>query len=130
MGSAEKKQRREINTFLYRFSVRHQDQKYPLRDHAAARDMIVEYASPLEKLFENVPTRYSIAIFAWNLSLAPEDKRQELLEEFLSPLVQDNKEGKSTFTDLILSLIERRETLYPDETLVIVPHDETKSAAE
>ncbi|MBN1686857.1 MAG: hypothetical protein JW852_09400 [Spirochaetales bacterium] len=123
MGTGDKKKRREVHEFLNRFLLRDGSGSYPLREHTAARDMIAEFAEPLEGLFESISTRYSMAIFAWNLSLAPEDRRGELLDSFLTPLVQGNEEGRSTLSNLIDSLVERRETLYPGETLLVLPDE-------
>lgn len=130
MGTAEKKQRREVNEFLNNFSLRYQKETYPLRERKNGRDMLVEFASPLETLFDSISTRLSFAIFAWNLSLAPKDRRNELLEEFLGPLVGDSEDGKKMVTDLIESLIERRESLYPEETVVVVPNDDDSPSSE
>jgi hypothetical protein len=121
MGTGEKKKRREISRFLNKFLMKDVDNTYAIRENPAARDMIAEFAAPLEGLFETTSTRYSIAVFAWNLSLAPEDRRGELMNEFLEPLVQGSEEGRTALTELIDSLVERRETLYPGETLLILP---------
>ena len=43
------------------------------------------------------------------------------MNEFLEPLVQGSEEGRTALTELIDSLVERRETLYPGETLLILP---------
>ncbi|MBT3273683.1 MAG: hypothetical protein HN368_11040 [Spirochaetales bacterium] len=123
MGTGEKKKRREINGFLNSFLLRDGENSYPLREHHAARDMIAEFAEPMKGLFETTTTRYSVAVFAWNLSLAEEDRRGELMESFLEPLVQGNEEGLRVLTDLIESLVDRRETLYPQETLLILPDE-------
>jgi hypothetical protein len=123
MGTGEKKKRREINGFLNRFLLKDATNAYAVRENPAARDMIAEFAEPLDGLFETISTRFSIAIFAWNLSLVHEERRPELLEEFLEPLVHENEEGRKTLTDLIDSLVERRETLYPNETLLILPDE-------
>jgi len=123
VGTGDKKQRREVHRFLNRFMLKDNSGSYSLREHEAARDMIMEYANPLEGLFESITTRYSIAIFGWNLSLAPPDRRNELADSFLSPIVGDNEEGRTALTQLVDSLVERRETLYPGETLLILPDD-------
>lgn len=123
MGTGDKKRRREIGRFLNRFLLRDGPSSYPIREHPSARDMIAEFADPLEGLFESTTTRYSVAIFAWNLSLAPEQRRGELVDEFLEPLIQGNEEGRKVLTDLIDSLVERRETLYPRENLLILPDE-------
>lgn len=121
MGTGDKKYRREINELLNRFVLREGDTIYPIQHHPDARDMIVEFVEPVKGLFESVATRYSVAIFAWNLSLAPENRRGELIGDFISPLVGDSGEGKRVFADLILSLVERRLSLYTDETFLILP---------
>ena len=121
MGTGEKKKRREISKFLNKFLMSDGENSYAIRENSAARDMIAEFAAPLEGLFETTSTRYSIAVFGWNLSLAPEDRRGELMDEFLEPIVQGSEEGRVTLTELIDSLVERRETLYPGETLLILP---------
>ena len=123
MGTGDKKKRREVQRFLNGFLLRDSSGSYPLREHAAGRDMLIEYAEPIEGFFESITTRYSIAIFAWNLSLAPVEKRGELMDSFLTPLVEGNEEGRKALTDLIDSLVERRETLYPNETLLVIPDD-------
>ncbi len=123
MGTGDKKKRREIHRFLNRFLLKDDSGSYPLREHDAARDMLAEYAEPLDGLFETTTTRYSVAIFAWNLSLVPEQRRGELMDDFLSPLVGEDGEGRKTLTDLIDSLVERRETLYPGETLLVLPDE-------
>ena len=123
MGTGDKKKRREVHQFLNRFLFKDDTGSYPLREHTKARDMLVEYAEPLEGLFESITTRYSIATFAWNLSLAPEERRGELVDSFLSPIVKGNEEGRKALTDLVDSLVDRRETLYPGETLLVLPDD-------
>ncbi len=123
MGTGDKKKRREVNRVLNRFLLKDNSGSYPLREYPQARDMIAEFAAPLEGLFESVTTRYSIAVFAWNLSLAPEERRGELIDSFLQPLVEGNEEGRKSITNLIDSLVERRETLYPNETLLVLPDD-------
>lgn len=123
MGTGEKKRRREVNRFLNGFLLKDDKGSYPLRQYPDAREMIAEYAEPIEDLFESIATRYSIAVFAWNLSLAPVERRGELLDSFLHPLVEGNEEGRKTISDLIDSLVERRETLYPNETLLVLPDD-------
>ncbi len=123
MGTGEKKKRRDISRFLNKFLMKDIENTYSIRENSAARDMIAEFAEPLDGLFESTSTRYSIAIFAWNLSLAPEDRRGELIDEFLEPLVQGSEEGRTALTTLIDSLVERRETLYPGETLLILPDE-------
>ena len=123
MGTGEKKQRREIHHFLNRFLLKDDKGSYSLREHEAARDMLAEFAEPLDGLFESTTTRYSVAIFAWNLSLVPEDRRGELIDDFLSPLIEGNDERRKTLVNLIDSLVDRRETLYPDENLLILPDD-------
>lgn len=123
MGTGEKKKRREVNQFLNRFLLKDNSGSYPLREHTDARDMIAEFAEPLEGLFESITTRYSIAVFAWNLSLVAEERRGELLENFIHPLVQGSEEGRKSISDLIDSLVERRETLYPNENLLVIPDE-------
>lgn len=123
MGSGEKKKRREIHQFLNRFLLKDDKGSYSLREHDAGRDMLAEFAEPLDGLFESTTTRYSMAIFAWNLSLVAEDRRGELMDDFLGPLVAGNDEGRKALTDLIDSLVDRRETLYPGETLLVLPDD-------
>jgi hypothetical protein len=123
VGTGEKKRRREVNQFLNGFLMKDAKGSYPLRKYHDAREMIAEYAEPIEDLFESITTRYSIAVFAWNLSLAPVERRGELLDSFLQPLVEGSEEGRKTISDLIDSLVERRETLYPNETLLILPDD-------
>ena len=129
MGTGEKKNRREVHEFLNRFLLKDGSGSYPLREHTAARDMIAEFAEPLEGLFDSIATRYSMAIFGWNLSLAQEERRGELIESFLAPLVEGNEEGRRTLTGLIDSLVERRETLYPGEVFLVLP-DESYVAAD
>jgi hypothetical protein len=129
VGTGEKKRRREVNRFLNGFLLKDNSGSYPLREYPEAREMIAEFAEPLEGLFESITTRYSIAVFAWNLSLVPEDRRGELLDSFLHPLVDGNTEGRQTIADLIDSLVERRETLYPQENLLVLP-DESYTPAE
>ena len=123
MGSGEKKKRREIHRFLNRFLLKDDNGSYPLREYDAGRDMLAEFAEPLDGLFESTTTRYSMAIFAWNLSLVAEERRGELMNDFLSPLVAGDDEGRKALTDLIDSLVDRRETLYPGETLLVLPDD-------
>ncbi len=123
MGTGDKKKRREIHQFLNRFLLKDDKGSYSLREHEEARDMLAEYAEPLDGLFESTTTRYSMAIFAWNLSLVAEDRRGELMDDFLTPLIEGNDEGRKSLTDLIDSLVERRETLYPGETLLVLPDD-------
>lgn len=130
MGSAEKKKRREVRQFLNRFSVRYGDRYFPLQDYEEARNMLIEFASPLEGLFDGLESRYSIAIFAWNLSLAPSEKRSELLDKFLAPIVRDSQEGRKAMEQLLESLVERRETLYPNETVLIVPRSNAESSQD
>lgn len=123
MGTGEKKRRREIHQFLNRFLLKDDKGSYSLREYEAGRDMIAEFAEPLEGLFESTTTRYSMAIFAWNLSLVAEERRGELMDDFLTPLVGGDEEGRKALTDMIDSLVERRETLYPGETLLVLPDD-------
>jgi hypothetical protein len=123
VGTGEKKKRREIHQFLNKFLLKDDKGSYSLREHEAGRDMLAEFAEPLDGLFESTTTRYSMAIFAWNLSLVSEDRRGELMDDFLSPLIEGNEEGRKSLTDLIDSLVERRETLYPGETLLVLPDD-------
>jgi hypothetical protein len=130
VGTGEKKRRREVNQFLNGFLLKDAKGSYPLRQYPDAREMIAEYAEPIEDLFESIATRYSIAVFAWNLSIAPVERRGELLDSFLQPLVEGNEEGRKTISDLIDSLVERRETLYPSETLLILPDDSYKADDE
>ena len=123
MGTGEKKNRREVHEFLNRFLLKDSSGSYALREYTAARDMIAEFAEPLEGLFESITTRYSIAIFGWNLSLAPEERRGELIDSFLAPIVEGNEEGRRSLTGLIDSLVERRETLYPGEAFLVLPDE-------
>lgn len=83
--------------------------------------MIIEYAEPVRGLFDTLTTRYSMAIFAWNLSLVEEVRRDELIDEFITPLVGDNTEGRENVTQLITLLTDRRIDLYPNETFLILP---------
>ncbi len=124
MGSGEKKARREINKVLNKFVLKDGEIVYPLRNFPDARDMIVEFAQPLEGLFDSLTTRYSVAIFAWNLSLIPEEQREGYIEEFITPLLGENEEGKTIITKLIHTLAERREESYPKETYLILPSEE------
>jgi hypothetical protein len=121
MGTGEKKNRREIQRVLNRFALRDAETTFPVRDHPEARDMIIEFAAPVEGLFDTLTTRYSMAIFAWNLSLVEEERRMEYIDEFITPLVGENETGRKTVTDVILALIERRLDLYPKETFLILP---------
>ena len=124
MGSGEKKNRREVERVLNRFVLRDGEETYPFRTHPEARDMIVEFAKPLEGLFGSLMTRYSFAIFAWNLSLVEEERRHELAAEFLSPLMGENEEGKSSLTELLTALTARRLEHYPEEEFLILPSDD------
>lgn len=132
MGTGEKKYRREINRVLNHFVLRDGEMDYPVRDHPDAREMIIEFAEPLNGLFESLTTRYSMAIFAWNLSLVQEERRPELMTEFLTPIVGDNEEGLQTISELIDALVERRIEHYPEDTFLILPtqDDDTVDPAD
>jgi len=124
MGSGDKKIRREVNRVLNRFSIRYGEEVYPFREHLAAKEMLIEYAQPLEGLLDTLTTRYAVAVFAWNLSLVDETRRAELIEEFIEPLMGENDEGKTTLTNLIEAMVGRREDLYPQETGLILPTED------
>jgi len=130
MGTGEKKNRREVNRVLNRFVLREGETIYPVRTHPEARDMIIEFAEPVEGLFDTLTTRYSIAIFAWNLSLVPEERRAELTDQFITPLIGDNEEGKAVITELVEALTERRLDLYPDESFLILPLEDDDEELE
>ena len=123
MGTGEKKSRRELQRVLNNFALHEGETVYPIRDHPDARDMIVEFAKPLEGLFDTLTTRYSVAIFAWNLSLIDEAERAGFTDEFLTPLLGDNDEGKEVLTELISALTERRLDLYAEENYLILPSE-------
>ena len=112
MSTGDKKARREINKVLNKFVLREGEIVYPLRQYPDARDMIVEFAEPIEGLFESLTTRFSVAIFAWNLSLIEEQKRDEYIDEFITPLLGENEEGRTIITKLIHTLAKRREKSY------------------
>lgn len=130
MGTGEKKHRREANRVLNRFSIRYGDDVYPFREHLAAKDMLAEYAKPMDGLFDTLTTRYAVAVFAWNLSLVPEERREALVQEFIDPLIGDSEEGKKTLSNLIEAMVERRESLYPDENGLILPTEEEEQEQE
>ena len=123
MGSGEKKSRRELQRVLNNFALHEGETVYPIRDHPDARDMIVEFAKPLDGLFDTLTTRYSVAIFAWNLSLIDEAERSGYTDEFLTPLLGDNAEGKEVITELISALTARRLDLYAEENFLILPSE-------
>ena len=125
MGTGEKKERREIQRVLHKFMLRDDSGDYPVKEHPEARDMIIEYAEPVEGLFESLVTRYSIAVFAWNLSLVPDERRTELINEFISPLLGENDEGREAITEVMLVLVARRIELYPEESFLILPMEST-----
>ena len=123
MGTGEKKSRRELQRVLNHFALHEGEMVYPLRDHPDARDMVVEFAKPLDGLFDTLTTRYSVAIFAWNLSLVDESERSGYTDEFLTPLLGDNEEGKEVISELISALTERRLDLYAEENFLILPSE-------
>ena len=120
----------EIDRVLDRFSVRDGDGVRLLKEDLDVREMLVRFAEPLNGLFGSLTTRYAVAVFAWNLSIAPEEHRDELMAEFVDPLVEGNEEGRQTLRELITSLIDRRDALYPDESLLILPTEDPEEEIE
>ena len=59
MGTGEKKKRREISRFLNKFLMKDVDNTYAIRENPAARDMVAEFAAPLEGLLR--PHRHATA---------------------------------------------------------------------
>ncbi len=121
MGTGEKKSRREVNRFLSKFSLQDAKTAYPLGAHPKARDIIVEFAEPLEGLFDTFATRYSMAIFAWNLSMASEERRSKAIDEFTASFIGDSEEGRRAVGGLLEAMVERRLDLYSDKVFLIVP---------
>lgn len=112
---------------LNRFVAWMNGEGYPVKDHPEIGKLILEYASPLNGYFDGLSTRLSIAIFAWNISLIPEEERFAFIDSFLEPLVAGDPEGKQAFSDIIFTMIERKTEMFPEDDMLILPEDEVPS---
>ena len=114
----------EIDRILDHFSLKDGDEVRLVKDDPDVKDMLMQFAEPLNGLFGSLATRYAVAVFAWNLGTVPDERREELMSSFIDPMVRDDEEGQATLRELIISLLDRREALYPDETSVILPTED------
>ena len=95
--------------------------------HGYARklsEVIVELAEPMIKQSQNkeqVQLAISLAALCWNLSLAPADKRPEMVNNALGELVQPG-ESTDDVRHVMAVLIGRKEALFPNDKRLITDH--------
>jgi SEC-C motif len=61
-----------------------------------------------------------IVCIAWNLSIAKNDEKQEMLERFLNKV---DEQAKQDTRDILLALIEKKNLLYPHMNRFILSYD-------
>jgi hypothetical protein len=129
MGTEKKRRRRAENRIFQDYLVAFDGTRRPLKHTPAAMEMLREFARPLRSLIEEEQTRYSIAIFAWNLSLMPPERHEELIAEFLDPIVPRDSTSRTPLIGLIHAMIERRRTHYAREDVAFLPIGEAAGDA-
>jgi hypothetical protein len=121
MGTAKKRQRRNEKRVFSDYLIAFEGRRIPLKESDSAMDMLREFSEPLARFLDDERTLYSISIFAWNVSLMPPEKRDELIEEFIMPLVKERGETRGPLINMIKAMIDRREKLYAREDVAFLP---------
>ncbi|HUZ16747.1 MAG TPA: hypothetical protein VMV68_00050 [Spirochaetia bacterium] len=122
MGTRDKRNRRAENRVFQDYTIAIGNNRYPMKDSRSAKEMVREFASPLAPFVDEERSLYSVAIFAWNISMLPAERHDELIDEFIAPLAERGTEGSAHLKEVIRALIERRLKAYPREEVAFLPN--------
>ena len=117
----DEESRSEIDKLFSSFAIHEGDETHPLAQNREYQEMLIKFIEPLNGLFDSVTTRLTVAVFAWNLSVAQEENQEEYMTTFVDTLMPESDEGETSLRELIISLVDRRDALFPDETSMILP---------
>lgn len=89
-------------------------------------DRLIEVARPLlddTKGEEAERKSIALAAFGWNLAVLPEEEREKELSEIADKLALDDPADKSMLRDILVSMIGRKNSLFPDDNRFIANYD-------
>ncbi|GAG39638.1 unnamed protein product, partial [marine sediment metagenome] len=89
-------------------------------------DRLAEVARPLLDDAEGEEAeRKSIALaaFGWNLAVLPEEEREKELSEIAGKLALDDPADRSILRDILVRMIARKNSLFPDDNRLIASYD-------
>ncbi len=122
MGTSEKRKRRAANRIFQSYTVLVGNTRIPLRDSPSAKDLLREFAAPFAPFAGSEQLLYFIAISAWNLSQFDDERRARLTDELVTSLSPGATEASRRLRDVLDALVERRVTLYRNETIAFIPN--------
>jgi hypothetical protein len=89
-------------------------------------EVLLDFAKPLftgvDKDSDAFDTAVGIAVTVWNISQAPEDVQDTLLDELLDRATEDDPSAADGLQDTLVLLLERRRQLYPDNNRIILDY--------
>ncbi|MEW6419309.1 MAG: hypothetical protein AB1480_14555 [Nitrospirota bacterium] len=88
-------------------------------------EVLLDYAEPLLKEADNIKSRHvaiSMAVLCWNISLMPEDKQKEMIEDVLAKILKTSGDYDATRSIMIM-LIERKKMFFSEYSNYIVDYE-------
>ena len=87
-------------------------------------EILLDFAKPLftgiDKESDAFDTAVGIAITVWNISQAPEEVQDSLLDELLDRVTEDDPSAADELQETVALLLERKQQLYPDNKRIIL----------
>jgi hypothetical protein len=89
-------------------------------------EILLDFGKPLfagvDKESEVFDTAVGIAVTVWNISQAPEDVQDTLLDELLDRVTEDDPSAADGLQETVALMFERKQQLYPDNHRIILDY--------
>ena len=89
-------------------------------------EILLDFARPLftdvDKESDAFDTAVGIAVTVWNISQAPEEVQDALLDELLDRATEDDPSAADGLQQTLALMLERKQQLYPDNNRIVLDY--------